>query len=154
MGKGLDLRRVLFRSRTNRPPIPSEMVHQVLSGTNLICYDWELTEPRMRDLLYIGQLFRVLLAKAQIPPESKAIAWFQAAAPKLGNCVSSIALLNPTKLSLSRESSFGFTAVELHLIGDWLESPSFPLGLHALLAPNLVPSVKKYGTNVLQHATP
>ena len=41
----------------------------------------------------------------------------------------------PDQLSFTRRSSIGFTAVELNLLADWLESPQFPVGLHTLLAP-------------------
>jgi hypothetical protein len=42
----------------------------------------------------------------------------------------------PAQLSFARQSTVGFTALELHLLGDWLESPDFPRGLHTFRAPS------------------
>jgi hypothetical protein len=39
------------------------------------------------------------------------------------------------RLVFTRTSTVGFTALELHLLADWMESPQFPRGLHTLLAP-------------------
>jgi len=38
-------------------------------------------------------------------------------------------------LTFARKSTLGFTALELHLLADWLESPRFPHGLHTFPAP-------------------
>ena len=61
------------------------------------------------------------------------MAWFRAAASKLGNCVTTITKTGPDQLSFARTSSAGFTAVEFNLLADWLESPQFPRGLHTFL---------------------
>ncbi len=121
---------------TNQPA-PKALYQAVFSRKNLVCYDWELTQPRIADWLYVGQVFRLLFEKAQMPANSAGLTWLLAVAPKLGNCVTVVTRSGPSQLSFIRQSSLGFKAVELHLLADWLESPRFPYGLHTLLAPNL-----------------
>jgi hypothetical protein len=67
------------------------------------------------------------------------MAWLTAAAPKLGNCVTAVTKTGPGQLSFLRQSGAGLTALELHLLADWLESPQFPCGLHTFLAPPDMP---------------
>ena len=118
---------------TNRPP-PADLIQGVLGPINLVGYDWELTGPRLLSWLYMGQLFRLVTHKAQLPEDSPCIAWLKAAAPKLGNCITVITRTSSAQISFVRKSNVGFTSVELHLLADWLESPQFPEGLHTFLA--------------------
>jgi hypothetical protein len=129
--------------------MPTELLQQMYSGDNVVYYDWELTGPRIEEWLYFGQLFRVALHKAQLPPESVALKWLRALEFKLTNCGTIIRRESPGRFSLVRKSSCGFTAVELHLIADWLESPQFPAGLHTFNAPPdlLVPKRRGAVTN-------
>jgi len=124
---------------TNRPP-PSELLQVVVGTTNLVCYDWELTGPRLLAWIYTGQLLRFVSHQAQLPPESPSMKWFKTAAPGLGNCVTVVTRTGPGRLSFVRKSSMGFTAVELHLLADWLESPEFPRGLNTFLSPPVDPA--------------
>ncbi len=135
-GGGFAVGGLLPFAPTNRPA-PKALYQAVLSRKNLVCYDWELTQPRVADWVYLGQVFRLLFEKAQMPASSAGLSWLLAVAPKLGNCVTVITRSGPSQLSFVRQSSLGFKAVELHLLVDWLESPRFPHGLHTLLAPNL-----------------
>ena len=130
---------------TNRPP-PPELFQSVLSRTNLVFYDWELTAPRLEQWLYLGQLFRLIAHKAQLPPLSTGLQMLKAARPRFGNCVTVTTATDPNHLSLVRRSSLGFNAIELHLLADWLESPEFPRGLHTLLAPSPSPPSQRPGT--------
>jgi len=119
---------------SNRPP--QELFAQFLSRTNLIYYDWELTGERVVAWLHVGQLFRLIWNRAQLPSQSASMAWLTVAGPRLGNCVSSVTLTGRDHLSFVRMSSIGLTAVEVHVLADWFESPEFPRGLHTLLAQN------------------
>lgn len=121
-------------ARTNRPP-PPDLLKEVLLRDDLIFYQWEITDSRMAGWTYIGQTLRLATQKPQLPAKSAGIAWLEASAPKQGNCVT-VATQTPSgNVAFSRRSSFGFTALESHLIIDWLESPQFPRGLHTFLAP-------------------
>lgn len=133
-----------FTLEPGKRPIPPELVAQLLSQTNLVYYDWEITSPRVEQLTYLIQLLRLLAGQAQAKGESAGVKWFQAIAPKLGNAVTGITQTGPRRLGLSRSSSAGFTGFELHLLADWFESPDFPHGLHTFLAPAAItPSARR-----------
>jgi hypothetical protein len=78
---------------------------------------------------------------AQIPIGSASSAWLKAAESKLGNCTTAVIKTDSATLSCVRQSAVGFTAIELQLLADWLESPQFPSGLHTFVAPPDEPSV-------------
>jgi len=129
--------------RTNRST-PSELLAQFLPRTNLVYYDWELTELRVDAWTFLSQTLRLTARRAQLPLDGVAQKWLKALSPKLGNCVTAAELAGDTRLSVTRTSSAGFTALELHLVADWLESPDFPLGLHSL---NSQPDHRLYQTS-------
>jgi hypothetical protein len=113
---------------------PPELYAQ-LTRANLVYYDWEITQVKLAHWVYLSQTARLAFVLPQLPPESAAFAFLLAAAPKLGNAGTEVIQDGPTSLSFVRNSTLGFTGVELHLLADWLESPAFPRGLHSLLAP-------------------
>jgi len=119
-------------------PIPAELVHAVLADANLVYYDWELTGPRLDEWTYMAQMFRRMLGKSHMAPDSAGTKWLQAIEPKLGNCGTAINQTGPDQLLFLRGSGVGFTGVELALLADWLESPQFPRGLHSIKAPEPV----------------
>ena len=116
-------------------PTPASLV-QVLSQTpNLLYYQTEQTAVRVDAGLFITQLFRVVFHKPQLPPQGAAAQWLKHIEPLLGDSTTEITRTRPQTLSFARQSTIGFTALELHLLADWLESPQFPHGLHTFLAP-------------------
>jgi hypothetical protein len=119
---------------TNQPP-PGELLNAITSRTNLVLYDWEITQDSVESCLFLGQIVRLALHKAQLPAHSASMAWLKAAGPNLGNTVTLLTRTGPSQISFLRQSSFGLTGVELQLLADWLESPRFPAGLHTLVAP-------------------
>ena len=114
---------------TNRPA-PVSLFHQVVTSTNLVAYDWELTGLRIEHWLYFGQLLRFALHHSQVPPKSASFAWLTALETKLGNCGTVVVRTGPAQLSFVRNSGIGLTSAELDLLADWLESPRFPYGLN------------------------
>jgi hypothetical protein len=116
---------------------PSSLVSlpAVLSRTNLVCHDWEITGLRTGQWLYMGQFARLVSHKAQLPSASPGMLWLLAVAPKLGASLTDITQTGPNQLSFTRQSSIAFTGFELNILVDWLESPQFPCGLHTFLAP-------------------
>jgi hypothetical protein len=116
-------------------PLSLKPLQETLSRTNLLYHDWEITGPRVEQWLYMGQFARVVSHKAQLPFGSPGVLWFAAVAPRLGTAATDITQTGPNQLSFTRQSTLGFTAIELHLLADWLESPQFPNGLHTFLAP-------------------
>jgi len=107
---------------TNPPPA-AETLQSVVSRTNVFYYDWEQTGPRVAEWLYIGQLLRVVFNKPQITKTSLGIAWIRALEEKLRESRTAMARTGPQQISFARSSGLGLTAVELHLLIDWLVSP-------------------------------
>src|SRR6185436_1746174 len=69
--KGADfvLAGLIPETGTNIPPGP-ELTQQILQPANLVCYDWELTGPRVDQWRYIAQFIRFALFKKQMIGES------------------------------------------------------------------------------------
>lgn len=116
-------------------PPPSELLKEVLDRTNLVYKDWELTGKRISQCIYLAQFVRVASGKAQLPHSAFGLEWLTACVSQLGDTTTEITQNGPTQLSFTRKSGVGFTAVELNLIADWLESPEFPHGTYSLVAP-------------------
>jgi hypothetical protein len=118
---------------TNLPP-PAGMIQDVLRRANLVYYDWEVTGPRLEPWLHLGQFARQITRRAQMPVDSAGLRWVAVLVPRLGTSATVINFKAPDQLAFVRRSTLGFTAPELHLLVDWLESPEFPCGLHSSLA--------------------
>jgi hypothetical protein len=124
----------LFLNQPTDPP-PVGYFDTVLADTNLLYYDLEQTGPRVPQWLYVGQFARYVSRMPQMPYKAPSLEWLRVAGPRMGPTVTRIKKTGEATLSLDRVSTVGFTAVELHLLADWLESPQFPVGLHTFLAP-------------------
>jgi hypothetical protein len=116
---------------SNTPP---GLLQQIMAGTNVVYYDWELTGPRIEQWLYIGQFLRFVNYREQMPIELASRQWLKTVMLQLGNSGTSISLTAPNQLSFARRSGVGLTGIELNLLADWLEAPDFPRGLHSLVA--------------------
>lgn len=115
-------------------PTFAHLLQKVASITNLVRYHWELTGPQIDALQYVGEFLRVISHHTQLPLRSASMAWLSTLVPRGGNCETVVTLTRTNELTFSRRSMVGFTALELHLLADWLESPRFPAGLHTFLA--------------------
>ena len=134
-GKGYAYGGLFAYPFTNRPP-PDQLFGQVTAHTNLVYYDWEASAPRIDEWIHIGQLLRVLLGMAQLPSHSASLAWLSAAKTNLTYSVTGMSETGPAQLTFTRVSTIGLTALEMHLLADWLESPRFPHGLNTFLGPH------------------
>jgi hypothetical protein len=103
-----------------------------LNSTNLIAYDWELTGPRIDQWLYMSQFARLVLERKQLLPGSAALGWLRAASHQLAFSATEVTQTGSNQISINRRSSVGFTALELNVLADWLESPEFPCGLYSM----------------------
>jgi hypothetical protein len=112
-------------------PPPQQMLATITDRTNLFCYDWEMTGHRSSTWLYISQLLRMASGRSQLSADAAAVAWLRAIESKSGDCETVVTRIDSTTLDYSRKSDLGFTALELNLLADWLESPQFPRGLHS-----------------------
>ncbi len=116
-------------------PLPVELYYAVTNRPNLALYDWEFTGARVDGWIFLAQTMRLMLGQPQLPVGSAGLNWLQKAGPMLGNCATALTRTGNNQLTLARSSTVGFTAFELHLLADWLESPEFPRGLHSLSVP-------------------
>jgi hypothetical protein len=112
-------------------PPPAGLINDVLRRTNLVYYDWEVTGPRLQPVLQLGQTVRQIARRPPMPMDSAGINWLALLVPRLGTSATIISRTGPAGLTFFRRSTLGFNAVELHLLADWLESPSFPAGMHS-----------------------
>jgi hypothetical protein len=107
-------------------PVPDELLAQLRGRTNLIYYDWEITEER---LIHAKQLYQLAcMADSRYLPSTNSASkrWLAAVGPKLGNTVTEIVQSNPQELTLVRKSHLGWTGFELVTLSTWLDSPGFP----------------------------
>jgi hypothetical protein len=116
-------------------PTLAELLADLQSRSNVVAYSWETTGERIEAWLFVTQVLRVASRRAQMPAETASSRWLQTSRPRLGNALTVVSAPAPDRLSFARESTVGFTALELHLLADWLESPQFPRGTHSRLTP-------------------
>jgi hypothetical protein len=115
--------------------LPAEILQPLQNGTNLVFYQFEQTWQRLEDDLMTLQLLRVLFHQAQLAPAGPEVRWLKALEDQVGDTRTTVSRLDSHRLSLVRTSTLGLSALELHLLADWLESPAFPRGFHTFLAP-------------------
>jgi len=114
-------------------PPPAGVVDGILSKNNLVYYDRELTGIHVEQWIQLGQAIRFASGASQLPGDSASFQWLKAMGSRLGTSSTEITQTAPGRLSFARKSDIGFCAIELHMLGDWLESPEFPLGTYSLL---------------------
>ena len=116
----------LFPLVGSNQPLSQQFFGRLGEQTNLIYYDWELSGSRLEQLTYITQLLHLLLGKSELAPDAASIKWLQAMSKKLGPCRTEIVRNSDREFSFARSASVPFTAIELHLLLEWLESSEFP----------------------------
>jgi hypothetical protein len=117
-------------------PSLTELIADLNSRSNVVAYSWETTGERIEAWLFVTQVLRVATRHAQMPADTASSQWLQTSRPRLGNALTVVTAPAPDRLAFTRESTVGFTALELHLLANWMESPQFPRGTHAGLTPN------------------
>lgn len=110
----------------NTNPPPAELLNQFLPRTNLVYYDWEITEAKLAQWVPIFQLSAMLSSTPSLPPSAAAHGWLRAVSPKLVNTITEVTASSPTELKAVRRSDLGLTAIELTLLARWLDNPAFP----------------------------
>ncbi len=117
-------------------PLPEGLARQARAGSDLVYYDWEITQLRLeqwRLLRNLLPLFAINHATAPLQTDETEARltfeekWLEDVTPLLGESVSEIRRTSPTEFSFTRKSFCGFTAVELVYLAHWLSSPSFPV---------------------------
>jgi hypothetical protein len=124
----------LAPDRLTNQPAPAGLFQYLQASPKVVAYDWEVSRPCLEGWTQMGQLARHMLCRARMT-YTAGLAWVAALSPKLGNSITSVEFSSPTRISLVRTSTVGFTGAELHILADWLESLQFPHGLHTFTAP-------------------
>jgi hypothetical protein len=117
----------MFPMKPGSNTAPAELLRQVTTRTNLVYYDWEITQDRLSHAREIIQLVDIINKRRISTTNMASHRWSLDIAPFLGNSITEIALTSPSELSFVRKSDIGFTGFELMLFTRWLESPNFPL---------------------------
>ncbi len=113
-----------IRLATNRPP--PELFNQFMGRTNLVYYDWEITQARLKHAKQLQQLWDIAGRRKATSTNAPAQKWLAAITPLLDNTITEATLTSPTELFLVRRSDIGFTGVELVALARWFGSPGFP----------------------------
>jgi hypothetical protein len=114
------------RARTNSTPFPNELMRQIMSQPNLVCYSWEINAEHAPQwqALHIVDLME---QSKPLPPQSApGMQWLRAAKTKLGNCATEINLTAPNELTLMRNAPIGLNGLEITALEYWLDAPNFP----------------------------
>ena len=122
-----------FPNTPRGKPLPVEL-SQRLAQNHLVLYHWEITAERLPQALNLSQLGLLMTSHRQLGGETASQKWIQKIAPKLGNTVTEISQSGPAEMTFTRKSAGVFTAVELLVLGNWLEAPDFP-GFNLQLPP-------------------
>jgi hypothetical protein len=115
-------------SAMKQPPGPPELYAQLLGRTNLLYYDWEITQNRVEDWRQLFTIYSMLAAYKPPGTNDPALVWLADTNMTrcLGNSVTEVTIDSPRELRLTRTSSLGLSGFELVTLGRWLDNPAFP----------------------------
>lgn len=116
----------LFPAAPSTNPAPAELFSQVTSRTNLVYYDWEITQGRLMQWSIMAQTAAVATGQPQLRTNSAGLLWLLNVAPSLGNTITEVVADAPAQWSFSRRSHLGLTGIEIAALARWLESTNFP----------------------------
>ena len=138
-------------ANTNLPP--AELFGQVSGRSDLVFYDWEITESRLSQWQILSQLLpffsrEIVSATNAIAPKRFVAAkvpeqkWLSKVGPLLGNTITEVTYKSPNELTIVRKSHIGMNSLELILFSHWLAHPGFPSINPFATVPSVEPSVK------------
>lgn len=109
-------------------PAPPELFAEVTSRTNLVYYDWEISQARLEDWRMTGTFYRMVAGYQSPATNSLSYRWLTDTniTGQLGNAVTEVTRLSPTELKVLRSSSVGLTGLEMFSAVLWLDDPAFP----------------------------
>ena len=109
---------------TNTPP--PELIAEITPRTNLVYYDWEITQARLSHWHMMAQLLAVIADQPQFSTNTAGLAWIRTIGKHLGNSVTEVTQDSPKDFSAVRKSHIGLTGAEIVTLTRWLESTNFP----------------------------
>jgi hypothetical protein len=113
-----------------KDPLPPELLKEIMAHPNLVLYGWEFTSERLKQWNSYFELAQLLFGPGPVDAKMPAHRWLEAIWSKLENSGTEVSLTGPDELTVVRNSSIGFTAVELAGLAYWLDSPGFPFSPH------------------------
>jgi len=109
-----------------KKPIPKEMLDEFVGKENLVYYNWEITGQRLEKWSLLIQFAAILSdRREQLINETKGIAFITSLYPKLGNTITD-ASIDSNRLTITRKSHLGLSALEIALLTRWIDNPRFP----------------------------
>jgi hypothetical protein len=109
-----------------KKPIPKELLSEFINKENLIYYNWEITGQRLAKWNLLIQFAAILSdEREQLVNKTKGISFITSLYSKLGNTITD-ATLSSNKLTITRKSHLGLSALEIALATRWLDNPQFP----------------------------
>ena len=109
-----------------KKPIPAELLAEFTGKENLVYYNWEITGQRLEKWNLLIQFAAILSdRREQLVNDTKGIEFLTALRPKLGNTITDATIVG-NRLTITRKSQLGLTALELSLLSRWLDNPRFP----------------------------
>ena len=127
----------IYPSIASNPP-PQELISQVVGRTNLVYYDWEITQERLaQESIVLPLMNAVLASKLKLDfgterTNSYIQPWLKALGPLLGNTITEATAGSNREIAFVRRSHLGLTSLELVFLAHWLDDPGFPLFGYAL----------------------
>ncbi len=100
--------------------IPPELRSRV-ERSEIAWYEWEITGESARNWNVLAQFNRLAQREAPNPVNARGLKWLMATAPKLGNSVTELTRVSPTRYELHRKSDIGLNGLELVWLSRWLD---------------------------------
>ncbi len=116
----------LFPLARSSESLPPALLEQFVGRTNLLYYDWEITEMRLNQWIRLAPLLSMVANRMPLNNSKLPYEWLAAIASKLGNTVTEAELAAPDEIQVLRKSPAGFTGVELYLLARWLDQKNLP----------------------------
>ena len=120
----------IFPRARSHTPVTDTLFAQVRGRTNLVYYDWEITQDRLSHGRQLYQL-AALVDWRTTGTNSVSRQWLDKIGSLLGNTITEVTQTGPQELFLARKSHLGFTGFELATLGEWFDSPQFPFRISA-----------------------
>ena len=110
-----------FAGKTNSTKAPTELLSQI-QKPNLAFFEWEITSESWPNWNVLAQYNQILLGRAPNPPMAKAHRWMSSLTNQLGNTITQVERVTPTRYQLSRKSDIGLNGFELVALTRWLDA--------------------------------
>jgi len=100
--------------------IPAELRARI-ERPEIAWYEWEITGESARNWNVLAQFHQLTRRASPNPLNARGLKWLIAAAPRLGNSVTELSRITPTRYELHRKSDLGLNGLELVLLTRWLD---------------------------------